>query len=151
MSTGSGGEGEGISEVLRLVPYVSGLITIASDPREWLLGILLPWIVERILEAARYVLGWMVFFYEETASILLTATEPLTAPANIIEGFYVFVIETIFGGLRDMVLSMGLAAPIASAVALVIVLGVFVTIVYASISVIPGSDSIPAITERFQR
>jgi hypothetical protein len=129
----------------------AGGVTILSDPKEWLFNVLLTRVVSWVLDGLQYVVGWGIYAYERTASILLTAAGPLTTPAQIGQDFATSVFSLVFGGLRSLASSMGLAAPIATAFAVLVLVAVVVAIAYASLSIIPGSDAVPAITGRFKR
>jgi len=129
----------------------AGGVTILSNPKEWLFSVLLTRVVSWVLDGLEYVVGWGIYAYETTASILLTAAGPLTTPAQIGEDVVTSVFSLVFGGLRGLASSMGLAAPIATAFAVLVLVAVVVAIAYATLSIIPGSDAVPAITGRFQR
>ena len=134
-----------------LTGAAAGGATILSNPREWLFSVLLTRVVSWVLDGLEYVVGWGIYAYETTASTLLTAAGPLTTPAQIGQDFATSVFSLVFGGLRGLASSMGLAAPIATAFAVVVLVAVVVAITYATLSIIPGSDAVPAITGRFSR
>lgn len=114
-----------------------------SNPQEWLENfiktVILDWIVGGILDAAAFVLGWISFAFERTASIL-NIGGMLTDPLDLLGDAIVGAIEQLYGGVYSVAVSAGLAAPLAAAFAVTVVLTVLAVVVFAVAKVIPGSD-----------
>lgn len=123
-----------------LAPIASGLATIGSNPKEWVYNLIATWLVGGILDAATFVLGWVVFAFERTASILLGAAEPLTDPIELLADAIVGAIETLYSAVYGVAASAGLVGPPAAAFAVAVVLTVLAVVAYAVAKVIPGSD-----------
>jgi hypothetical protein len=141
--------------LLRLIPWVSTLVTVASNPEQWLrryvFDLIAEWVVGGILDATQYVLGWFIFAYERTRSILIGVIPQLRAPFTIIENAVVGLIETIFGVAIGVAQTAGLAGPPATAFATVLIGTVLAAISWGAFRVIPGSDFVEGAAEAFQR
>lgn len=116
------------------------LVTVATNPEEWLRGILNRWVVGGILDAAAFVLGWFLFAYDRMASIIADAAGPLATPFQIIEDAVVGAIETLYGAAIGVAHSAGLAGPPAAALAVAVVMTVVAALAFGLIRVLPGSD-----------
>lgn len=161
-SSGSGGQNGGgvslpgyVSTLQVLVPLASAIATAGSNPQAWLEDFIFrtvaEWIVGGILDGTQFVLGWIIFAYERSSSILLTAIPPLQAPFRILEGAAVGVIDTIYGAAIGVAETAGLAGPPAAAFATVLIGTVLAAIGWGLFSVIPGSDFVEGAAEAFQR
>jgi hypothetical protein len=143
------------SELLQLAPVAGTLLTVASNPKEWLRGfvfeLIAEWVVGGILDFSQYTLGWVIFAYERSSSILLTAIPPLQAPFRIFEDAVVGVIETMYGLAIGVAQTAGLAGPPAAAFATVLLGTLLAAATWGILSVIPGSDLIEGATGAFRR
>lgn len=118
---------------------ITTLATIASDPETWVRTVISEWIVGGILDFVQYVLGWAIFAFERTASIL-NIGGILTGPIDLLGTIYVGTIERLYEMVYGVAASAGLAAPLAAAFAVTVVLTVLAVVVFAAAKVIPGSD-----------
>lgn len=139
----------------KLIPIAGTLVTVASNPKEWLrqyvFELIAEWIVNAILDGTQFVLGWIIFAYERTSSILLTAIPPLQAPFRIFENAAVGVIDTIYGAAIGVAQTAGLAGPPAAAFATVLIGTVLAAVGWGLFKVIPGSDFVEGAAGAFQR
>ena len=144
-----------IDAMEKLAPIAGTLVTIATNPREWLRGyvfeLIAEWIVQGILDLSQYSLGWIIFAYERTSSILLTAIPPLQAPFGIIENAVVGVIDTIYGLAIGVAQTAGLAGPPAAAFATVLIGSAIFAIGWGVLNLIPGSDLVEGAAGAFRR
>ena len=130
------------SKLEKLVPLVGTIVTIMSDPKEWVKTVIAEWVVGGILDAAEIALGWVIFGYEAVRDAILTAIPPLTAPFRILENAVTGVIETVFGAALGVAHMAGLAGPPAAAFAIALLATVLAVVVFALLRVIPGSDAL---------
>lgn len=137
-----------VTDLRALVPIVGTLTTVATNPQEWLRGfiytLIAEWIVGGIIDAASYVLGWIIFAYERTTRILLDAVPVFESPYLWAESAVVGLIETIFGAARGVATTAGLAGPPAMLFATLLLVTFVLATGYAVFALIPGSDAIEA-------
>ncbi|WP_435145920.1 hypothetical protein [Halobaculum sp. P14] len=117
-------------------------MTLLSNPELWVKTILRKWVVGGILDAATYVLGWLVFGYEKSTNIILDAVPILRTPYQLVESAITGAIVTVFGAVRSVVELTGLAGPPAVAVTVVLLVSIVLALGWGLFSVIPGSDAI---------
>jgi len=156
-STSGGGDGlpGWLSTLQVLVPLASAIATAGTNPKAWLEEFIFrkvaEWVVGGILDGTQYVLGWVIFAYERTVSILFTALPPLRAPFRIVEDAVVGVIESMFGIATGIAQTAGLAGPPATAFAIVLLGTLLAAVSWAILKAIPGSDLFEGAAEAFQR
>jgi hypothetical protein len=142
-------------ELEKLIPVASTLVMVATNPRKWLreyvFELIAEWVVGGVIDATQYVLGWVIFAYERTVSILFTALPPLRAPFSIVEDAVVGVIDSMFGLAVDIAQTAGLAGPPATAFAIVLLGTLLAAVSWAILKAIPGSDLFEGAAEAFRR
>jgi hypothetical protein len=156
-STGGGGsELPGwLSTLQVLVPLASAIAAAGTNPKAWLEDFIFrkvaEWVVGGVINSTQYVLGWLIFAYERTVSILFTALPPLRAPFSIVEDAVVGVIDSMFGLAVDIAQTAGLAGPPATAFAIVLLGTLIAAVSWAILKAIPGSDLFEGAAEAFRR
>lgn len=150
---GGGGGGGGVpTELLRLVPFVGTLVAVASNPvgwassnlADWVRELVANWVVGGVIDATQFVLGWVLFGAERIASIVLEASGPLRSPFTILGDASVSAITGLYAAVRGVAASAGLAGPVASTVAVVVLVSLVLAVGVAVLSVVPGSDAFGA-------
>lgn len=134
----------------KLIGVAGTLVTVATNPEQWLRNnavtfvksVIGEWIVGGILDGVQYVLGWILFGFERTATIILGVVEPLTSPFTIIGDAIVGGIESMYSVALGVSQTAGLAGPPAAAFAVALVSLFLAAIVYGVLRVIPGSDAL---------
>ena len=129
-----------------LVPLVSTLTTIATNPQKWIRENLGNFVVREVFDLASWLIGiGLEGFSIVSGSITKAGDTFLVALGPVGESFRT-VPGLIYDPIYEIALSGGLGAPIASAVAVVIAgsiaVGVVYVLVYAGLSVIPGADGV---------
>jgi len=146
---------EWVRTLQALAPITGTLVTVATNPKEWLdtfvRTIVAEWFVGGIIDAGAYGLGWLIFAYERTTSILLDAVPVLESPYLMAEDVAVGGIETIFGAARTIAEAAGLAGPPALLFATLLLVTVVLATGYAVWRLIPGSDAIEGGIEVFTK
>ena len=144
-----------VSNLKVLLPFTTGLVTLMSNPKEWLeeyvYVLVAEWLVGGILDAAQYTLGWIIFAFELTAETVLSAAGPLASPFQIISSAMIGVIETIYAAAVGVAHTAGLAGPPAVAFAIALLSAVLAMVAYALIKVIPGSDALEGAVGVFRK
>ncbi|WP_256288793.1 hypothetical protein [Halobellus inordinatus] len=157
---GSGGGGSDpvpdfVYDLEKLAPVAGTLVTIASNPRQWLrnyvFDLIAEWIVGGILDSTQYVLGWIIFAYERTRSILLTAIPPLQTPFDVTEDAVIDLIRMIFDVAIGVAHTAGFAGPPATAFAIVLLGTVIVATIYAIVNATPAGGAIEGALGAFKR
>lgn len=130
----------------KLAPFVGTLITVASNPRDWLrtfvFDLIAEWVVGGIIDAVTYFLGWIVFAFERTASIILDVAGPLASPFEILGDAIVGAIETLYSVALGVAHSAGLAGPPAAAFAVALLSALLAVIVFAVWRAFPVTEAI---------
>jgi hypothetical protein len=132
------------SKLLQLTPFVGTLVTIASNPQRWLAKIINVWVVGGTLEAGAYVLGWLVFASDRTATIIGDVAGPLASPFRIVEDGVVGAIETIYGAALGVAHAAGLAGPPAAAFAVALISAMLAAVVFAVWRAFPATEALGA-------
>lgn len=120
----------------------AGLATIGSDPEAWVYNLIAVWLVDKVIGAVQFVLGWFLFAVERTVSIILGVSGPLSSPLEMFADAVVGAIETIYSAAYGVAASAGLAGPPAAAFAVAVVSAVLAALAYAVVKSIPGSDAL---------
>ncbi|WP_311170645.1 hypothetical protein [Halobellus ordinarius] len=144
-----------VSTLEHLVPLATAIATAGSNPKAWLEDFIFrkigEWVVGGILNGTQFVLGWIIFAYERTTSILIGVIPQLQAPFTILENAVVGVIETIYGAAIGVAQTAGLAGPPATAFATVLIGTVLFATAWGILKVIPGSDFVEGAAGAFRR
>ncbi|EMA14494.1 hypothetical protein [Haloarcula marismortui] len=140
-----------IGDLRVLAPVAGALATIAADPEEFVREIVAEWVVEQILDATQYVLGWSVFAYERTRNIILDAVPILTGPANMTESAVTGLFGMIYGAVQGVARTAGLAGPPAAALTISILVLLVGSLLIGGIYLIPGSDLVQGTLEGVKR
>lgn len=140
-STGDGSSG--LSQLATLSAGAIGtLVTVATNPREWVYGLIAEWLVTQIIDVVQYVLGWVVFGFERTSSIIQGVAGPLASPFGILEDAIVGAIETMYGLALGVAHSVGFAGPPAAAFAVALNSAVLAAVVYALWRAFPATEAL---------
>ena len=163
MSSGGGGAGysppDWLSQLKPLAAVAGTLVTVASNPAQWARNnlvdvvreIVAVWIVGGFLDATQYVLGWFVFAYERTREILLDAIPILETPTDVAESAITGVIGAIYGLIKGIARSAGLAGPPAAAFTVGVMVLITGAVLYGGYRVIPGSDFVEGTLDGVRR
>lgn len=142
-----------ISSLRALVPFVGTLVTIATNPEQWLrqfvFGLIAEWVVGGIIDTAEYILGWVFYTYDVVKDAILGIIPPLTSPFRIVEGAVVGAIAGVYDAAQGVAITVGLAGPPAAAFAIAIVLTMLAVVLVGALRVIPGSDAVEGALGRF--
>jgi len=136
-----------ISDLRVLAPVAGTLATIAADPEEFIREIVAEWIVGGFLNALQYVLGWIIYSYEEIRTIILDAIPILTTPTRTVENAVVGVVDTIYGAAQSVAYTAGLAGPPAAAFAIGLMVLLAGSLTLGVLYLIPGSDLVEGTLE----
>lgn len=145
-----------INKLRPLAPVAGALATVATNPEKWVRNnlvdviqeVVAEWFVGGILDAAQYVIGWILFVFERTISIILdTVPEPLLTPMEVTTSAVNSAIVGIFDGVRGVAESAGLAGPPAWAFAFLLTSLMLIAVLYAMLKLIPGSDAVEGALE----
>ena len=134
-----------------LAPFASTLATIAADPETFIREIVAKWFVGGFLDALQYGLGWIVFAYERTRTILLDAIPILSTPIRTMESAVIGLIETMYGAAQSVAYAAGLAGPPAAAFAVGLLVLVLGSLAMGILYLIPGSDFVEGSLEGLTR
>jgi len=138
-----------------LTPLATTIAAAGTNPQAWLESfvrtLVAEWVVGGIIEAGAYGLGWLIFAYERTTSILLDAIPVLESPYLMAEDAAVGGIETLFGAARSVAEAAGLAGPPAMLFATLLLVTVVLATGYAVWRLIPGSDAVEGGIEVFTK
>jgi hypothetical protein len=140
-----------IGNLKQLAPVAGLLATIAADPEEFIREIVAEWVVEQVLDATQYVLGWFVFAYERVRTIILDAVPILTGPANITESAVTGLFGMIYGVVQGIARTAGLAGPPAAAATISLLVLVVGSLLIGGLYLIPGSDLVQGTLEGLRR
>jgi hypothetical protein len=140
-----------IGSLKQLAPVAGLLATIAADPEEVIREIVAERVVEQILDATQYVLGWFVFAYERTRNIILDAAPILTTPANLTESAVGGVFDLLYGAVQGIARTAGLAGPPAAAFTISVIVLLLGSLLIGGIYLIPGSDLVQGTLEGVRR
>lgn len=135
----------------QLAPVAGLLATIAADPEEFIREIVAEWVVEQILDATQYVLGWFVFAYERTRNIILDAVPILTTPANLTESAVGGVFDLLYGAIQEIAGAAGLAGPPAAAVTISMMVILIGSVLMGVFYVIPVTEFAQGTLEGIRR
>ncbi|QLG62199.1 hypothetical protein [Halorarum salinum] len=130
-----------VRTVQALAPVVSTLLTIASNPEQWVRVIIAEWVVGGILDAAAYVLGWAIYAFTTVRNVMLDVAGPIATPYTIVESAAVGGIETLYAGIQGSLEALGIAAPIAAAFTVALLVTILAVTAFAILYLIPGSDA----------
>ena len=135
-----------LTDLKPLVSVAGTLVTVATNPEQWLrshvFSLIAEWIVTKIISMVQYVLGWAFFAFDRTASIILDVARPLTAPFRILEDALVGAIETVYGVAVGVAHMAGLAGPPAAAFAVALVSAVLAVVVFAVWRAFPVTEAL---------
>lgn len=144
-----------VTDLRVLAPVAASLAALVSNPKQWLEDtvrtIIAEWIVGSILDAWTFVLGWVIYAFDQTVSVLLTAVPILEGPFQMGAEAWDSVIELLFGAARDVAREAGLAGPPATALVFVLVGTVTLAVIVGTWKVIPGSDFVEGATGVFKK
>ncbi|NHN59821.1 MULTISPECIES: hypothetical protein [Halorussus] len=125
---------------------VGTLVTIATDPRDWLrenvFALIAEWIVNQILDGATYIIGWVVFAFDRIASIILDALGPVATPFEIIGDAVVGAVETVYGVALAAAHAAGFTGPPAAAFAVALVSAALAAVVFAVWKALPVTEAL---------
>lgn len=143
-----------LEDLKPLVSVASTLVAVASNPKEWLrthvFELIAEWVVRQILDAAQYVLGWVFFAADRTATIILGVAEPLASPFGIVGDAVVGGIEDVYSVPLSLAHSAGLAGPPAAAFAVALVSAMLAVAVFAVWRAFPVTEAIGGGLERLR-
>ena len=132
-----------VKSLKALVPIASTLVTVATNPVEWLRGKFLRLLVEyAFIRPAAWILEYMIWGFNYMAGAIVSTAGPLASPFVILGDAFVAVAATVYGAVYAIADTAGFAGPIAAAFATAVMIGIVVTLIYAGWSVIPGSDAL---------
>ncbi|EMA24636.1 hypothetical protein [Haloarcula argentinensis] len=140
-----------IGDLKQLAPVAGMLATIAADPEEFIREIVAEWVVDQILDATQYVLGWSVFSYERVRNIILDAIPILTGPANLTESAVTGLFDLIYGLVQGIAREAGLAGPPAAAFTISVLVLLVGSLLIGGLYLIPGSDLVQGTLEGVKR
>jgi hypothetical protein len=129
-----------------LVPIVSTLTTIATNPQRWIRQNLGEFVVTEVFDFAGWLIGIVLEGFGLVSGALTDAGDSYLAALGPVGESIRGLPGLIYDPIYQLALSGGFAAPIASAIAVVIAgsvaVGVAYVLVYAALSVIPGADGV---------
>lgn len=137
-----------------LAPIGAAIGTASMDPEQWfrnfIQSVIVEWVVGGVLDVWSFVLGWIIFAYERTASILTDALPFVGQPFRIVGDVIVGTYGLLFDSIQAVVESLGVAAPVAAALTTAILVLIHGAVLVALFRVIPGSDLVEALPEGFR-
>ena len=129
-----------------LVPIVSTLTTIASNPQRWIRQNLGEFVVTEVFDLGSWLIGIVLEGFGLVSGSITKAGDSFLVALGPVGESIRGIPGMIYDPIYQLALSGGLAAPIASAVAVVIAGSIAVAIAYviayAALSVIPGADGV---------
>jgi len=135
------------SELLMLVPVASTLVTVATNPVQFLRGPVLEIVLEAlILRPAAWVLGYLLEGFAIVTGAVSDVGGIITDPIIIVRDAFLSAVNGAYAVLYGSLTGLGLAAPIATVVTVAIFVAVLVTVLLAVVSVIPGSDALGVVS-----
>lgn len=135
-------------DLKKLAPIATTLVTVAKNPIQFLRGPVLEIVIRHfILRPAAWVYGYVLQAVDIVQDAILTLPPILKMPILWITDPLIGVINTLYGSVRGVMMSLGLGAPLAGAVAVAIALVVILTIAYAIYKLVPGTDALEGVTQ----
>jgi hypothetical protein len=135
-----------ILDLRPLVPLVSTLTTIATNPERWIRRNLGEFVVREVFDLGAWLIGIGLEGFGLVSGSLSTAGDSLLEALGPVGESIRGIPGLIYDPIYQLALSGGLAAPIASAVAVVfagsLAVALIYVLVYAALSVIPGADGV---------
>jgi len=144
-----------IFDLRPLVPLVSTLTTIATNPEQWIRQNLAEFVVTEVFGVASWLIGIVLEGFGLVSSSLTDAGDSVLVALGPVGESIRAIPGLIYDPIYEIALSGGLAAPIASAIAVVIAgsiaVAVIYVIAYGLLSIIPGADGVRGGIEAWQR
>jgi len=135
-----------ITELRPLVPIVGTLTTIASNPERWIRQNLAEFVVTEIFAVGSWLIGIFLEGWALVAGSLTDAGDSFLVALGPVGEAIRGLPGLIYDPIYQLALSGGLAAPIASAVAVVIAgsfaVALIYVLAYGLLSMIPGADGV---------
>lgn len=147
-----GGDGSLLPNWVRtlhvLVPIASTLVTVVTNPVQFLQGPVLTIIVDAvIIKPATWVYGYLLLGADITASAISPIGGILASPFYWISSLIVGMVTTFYDSIRTILETLGLAAPVAGAAAVALMAVMFLTVAVALWRIVPGSDLVDGVTQ----
>jgi hypothetical protein len=134
-------------ELLMLVPVASTLVTVATNPVQFLRGPVLEIVLEAlILRPTAWVLEYLLEGFAIVTGAVSDVGEILSDPIIIVRDAFLSAVNGAYAVLYGSLTGLGLAAPVATVATVAVFVVVLVTVLYAAASVIPGSDALGVVS-----
>ena len=137
-----------VKSLKALVPVASTLVTVATNPVQFLRGPVLEIVLqELVIGPAAWVYGYVLQAFGIVADAIDILPPILTDPFRWVADIWVAGIATYYSSMEGLLGAFGLGAPIAGAAATAILLVILLTLALAIWNLIPGTDTLEGITQ----
>lgn len=134
-----------VSKLEKLIPYISGLLVLLSNPQEWFRIHLLDWLLEVLVEAliikpVAWLFGFVLAGFDTLAWAIGLVFNILDDPFQILQDVITGAINGLYASIYGLAEGSGLAAPIASVVTVVIVAFLVSGLLYVALTILTGGS-----------